>query len=96
MIRREYIWLISSITIAATNISLLILFAKSILGPTPVLLPLGLSIVMIALAFITGKKAILLKRINDHNWYILLISSMIFGGLIPFNIWIFNTVLYAA
>jgi hypothetical protein len=72
------------------------MYAKSMLGPTPVCLPLMFILVFSILSAISGHSAYKLYKRNVTKWPLHMTTALIFGGLVPFNIWVINGVLYSS
>ena len=81
------------IIFGVANISILQMYAKSKLGPTPLYLPLSLAIISVIMAVITIKQIISKKRKNIISKIFCLV---VWIYLFIFNIYQFNNILYVA
>jgi hypothetical protein len=89
-------WIITTILTAAGNVVIMMLFAASKLGPTPVLLPLVLAAVSLCCAIGSIALALVSRKRQRPQWLLHLVSLVIWIGLIAFNLWSFQSVLYVA
>jgi hypothetical protein len=89
-------WMIATILTAVANVVIIMLFAASKLGRMPVLLPLILAILSLCCAIVSLVMGIVSKKRQHPQWVMHLISAAMWTGLIAFNFWAFQSVLYVA
>jgi len=89
-------WMITSIVLGTGNVVLIILFAASKLGPTPLFLPLILAAISICCIIVSTFLTISARKRQDPHIAIPVLSMAIWGGLTVFNLWAFQSVLYVS
>jgi len=87
-------WMITSFLAAACNVVVILMFAASKLGPTPLFLPLFLAVIALA-ALIGSIVSVTVGRARHQKFRVLhLVAVAPWATAMGFNLWAFQGILY--
>ena len=89
-------WMIITACAAVANVLLLELYAASVLGRTPLFLPLFLAFGSTCCTIISVLLAIHSRKDPGQSCRLNVVASVFWIGLVVYNVWSFNLVLYVS
>lgn len=90
------IWITLTMICISVNVAALLMYAASMLGRTPVLLPLALAILCAALGIVSIALSIRPRNGSSKTTRVYAISSIAWLASAVFNLYQFKSVLYVA
>ena len=89
-------WMVASVLLGTGNVVLIMLFAASKLGPTPLFLPLILGAISSCCIVVSTFLTISARKRKDSHIAIPVFTIVIWSGLAVFNLLAFQSVLYVS